>query len=83
MGKYRVQRNLVNKLKKKSTNTYFQERCVGGAKSEFFWKTIKPYLSKKNTNSNSKIILSENNTLTTDQKEVCEIFNDFFHKCGW
>ena len=73
-----MQRNLVNKLKKKSTNTYFQERCVSGAKSENFWKTIKPYLSKKNTNSNSKIILSENNILITDQKEVCEIFNDFF-----
>ena len=75
---YRVQRNFVTKLKKKSTNTYFQDRCVGGPKSDNFWKTIKPYLSKKNVNSNSKIILSENNKLITDQKVVCEIFNDFF-----
>ena len=51
---------------------------MGGPKSDNFWKTIKPYLSKKNVNSNSKIILSENNKLVTDQKEVCEIFNDFF-----
>ena len=53
--KYRVQRNFVNKLKKKYTNTYFQERCAGGAKSDTFWKTIKPYMSKKNQTSNFKI----------------------------
>lgn len=69
---------MVNKLKKKSINTYFQERCVGGAKSDKFWKAIKPYLSKKTSNGNNKIILSENNKLVTDQKEVREIFNDFF-----
>ena len=76
--KYRIQRNLVTKLKKKSTNTYFQERCLGGSKSENFWKTIKPYLSKKNVNSNTKIILSENNKLITNQKEISKVFNDFF-----
>ena len=48
--------------------------------SRFFWKTIKPNLSKKNINSESKIILSVNSTLVTDQKEVSEIFNIFFHK---
>ena len=43
-----------------------------------FWKTIKPYLSKKNNSSNSKIILEEENKLITDQREVTEIFNNFF-----
>ena len=37
---YRAQRNVVNKLKKKSINTYFQERCIGGAKSETFGKLL-------------------------------------------
>ena len=37
--KYRAQRNLVNKIKKKSVSTYFQERCVGGTKSDNFCKT--------------------------------------------
>ena len=35
-------------------------------------------MSKKNPNSNAKIILSENSKLVTDQKEVSEIFNEFF-----
>ena len=36
-------------------------------------------MSKKNQNSNSKIILSENSfELVTDQKEVSEFFNDFY-----
>ena len=61
--KYRAQRNLVNKIKKKSVSTYFQERCVGGTKSDNFWKTIKPYLSKKNTSGPSKVILTENSKL--------------------
>ena len=34
--KYRAQRNLVNKIQKKSVSTYFQARCVGGTKSDIF-----------------------------------------------
>jgi hypothetical protein len=30
--KYRTQRNLVNKIKRKSIREYFIERCVGGPK---------------------------------------------------
>ena len=33
---YRKRRNLVNKLKKKSLNNYFQERCIDGCKSTDF-----------------------------------------------
>ena len=70
--KYRVQRNLVTKLKKyQLTHTFKKDVWVG--QNLITWKTIKPYLSQKNANSNSKIILSENKKLITDQKEVCEI----------
>ena len=44
---YRIRRNLVNKLKHKSENKYFQERCTGGCKQKDFWQTIKPYFLKK------------------------------------
>jgi hypothetical protein len=37
--KYRTQRNLVNKIKRKSTREYFIERCVGGPKQKDFWPT--------------------------------------------
>jgi hypothetical protein len=33
----------VNKLKKKSVQKYFYERCAGGPKSSDFWPTIKPF----------------------------------------
>ena len=35
--KYRAQRNLVNKIQKKSVSTYFQARCVGDTKSDIFF----------------------------------------------
>ena len=46
--------------------------------NQIFWKTIKPYLSKKNTSGPSKVILTENSKLITKQNEVSEILNSFF-----
>jgi hypothetical protein len=34
--KYRTQRNLVNKTKRKALREYFIERCVGGPKLKDF-----------------------------------------------
>ena len=76
--KYRVQRNLVNKLKKKSESIYFSERCVGGSKTADFWTTIKPFFSKKGTKDKCKIVLNENEDLVTETPKVTEIFNNFF-----
>ena len=75
---YRKSRNLVNKLKKQSINTYFQERCIGGCKSANFWSTIKPYLSKRSNQGQSKIILTEENKAISDDSEVAETFNTYF-----
>jgi hypothetical protein len=38
--------------------TYFLERCSGGTKSGDFWKTIKPFFSKKGSSGEQKIVLS-------------------------
>lgn len=54
---YRKQRNFVNKLKKKSVQKYFYERCAGGPKSSDFWPTIKPFLSSKGVKTNNSITL--------------------------
>ena len=69
---------MVNKLKRKSENNYFQERCVGGSKSGDFWSTMKPYFSKKSYSSNNKIILQEGDTIISDNQEVSEVFNEYF-----
>ena len=54
---YRKQRNFVNKLKKKSAQKYFYERCAGGPKSSDFWLTIKPFLSSKGVKTNNSYYL--------------------------
>jgi hypothetical protein len=78
---YRKQRNLVTKLKRKSINTYFQESCTGGQKSKHFYTTVKPFLSKKSTCSQQKIVLVENDKIVNNTKDICDTFNTFFCKC--
>jgi hypothetical protein len=57
----------------KSLNQYFVEKCVGVPKSKDFWPTLKPFLSNKGCNTSKDTILTENENLITDQKQVCEM----------
>ena len=74
----RKQRNYVTKLRKQSIKLYFFERCSGGPKSKDFWPTINPFLSSKTSKNSVDIILMENNSLVSDQADVCNILNDFY-----
>ena len=74
---YRMQRNITTFIYKKSQATYFSERCAGGAKNQKFWKTIKPFLTSKQP-TNNNIILKEDDKIITDEREICDIFNDYF-----
>ena len=76
--KFRQQRNLITKLKRKSINKYFIERSVRGCNSKDFWQTVKPFLTIKGTQVHKDIILFEDNKLINDQQEVYGIFNRFF-----
>ena len=58
--------------------TYILERCSGGTKSGDFWKTIKPFFSKKGFSGEHKIVLNESDKIVNDQKEVANHFNNFF-----
>jgi Pyruvate/2-oxoacid:ferredoxin oxidoreductase delta subunit len=52
---------------------------MGGAKNVNFWKTVKPFFSKKKCNSGDQnIILCEDNKIINDTCEVSEKFNTFF-----
>ena len=76
---YRKQRNLVTKLKRKSVNTYFQERFAGGQKSKhLFYSTVKTFLSKKSTGCQQKIVLVDSDKILNNTKDVCDTFNTFF-----
>ncbi|KAK6176060.1 hypothetical protein SNE40_014416 [Patella caerulea] len=75
---YKCQRNNVTKLKKKAIKEYFMERCSGGPKSKDFWPTIRPFLTNKGSCHDTAITLCENDTIKSDQNNVCNIFNDFY-----
>ncbi|KAK3099036.1 hypothetical protein FSP39_025464 [Pinctada imbricata] len=76
--KYRQQRNLVEKIKRRSMSRYFIERCTGGHKSDKFWPTIMPFLSKKGNSNGTKIILEEEGQILSDNTGVCETFNSYY-----
>jgi hypothetical protein len=52
---YRKQRNLCTALRRKAVNHYFKERCSGGAKNKDLYTTLKPFLSKKNSDKSGII----------------------------
>ena len=75
---YRMQRNLCTKLKRQSIRPYFSERCAGGPKSKDFWPTVKPFLSNKGLLKDPVIILSENDSIISNQISVACTLNEFF-----
>ena len=75
---YRKQRNYCSRLKKISIKEFFGEYCDWGTKSQNFWKTIKPFLSKKSGSGDTDIILLENDKVITDEGNVCEMLNDYY-----
>ena len=75
---FRKQRNFVTKLRRKSINKYFIDRCTGDCKSSNFWPTVKPFLTNKGCYKQKDTILCEEDILITDQQKVCTVFNDFF-----
>ena len=78
--KCRKQRNLVTKIKRKSMKVYFLERCSGGSKSCEFWKTVKPFFSKKGNCGEQFFffLLFENDKIVNNPNEVSNHFNIFF-----
>jgi hypothetical protein len=76
--KYRTQRHLVNKIKRKSIREYFIESCAGGPKQKDFWPTTKPFITNKCSYFENNIILTDDDRIVNDQTEVAETFNKFF-----
>jgi hypothetical protein len=78
--KFRSQRNLVTKLKRKSLKHYFDEKCSKTQVSHNpgqFWSSVKPSLGESSKGS-SNINLCENGVVFTDPSDVCNILNDYY-----
>ena len=77
--KYVMWRNHVVKLHKNSIRNYFTHRCNDNFGSNFFYKTIKPFLSTKQSHySGSKIVLWGNDSIISDVSKVADIFNMYY-----
>ena len=75
---FRRQRNLYVKLFRAKKNKYYKDLDVTLiTDNKKFWKTVKPLFSDKIRNQ-SKIILVENDKVIFDDRQVAEIFNNYF-----
>ena len=43
-----------------------------------FWRTVSPFMSDKSSRNGNNIILQEDDQTIVDDKQISEIFNDFF-----
>ena len=80
-NKYRLQRNRVANLKRKSMNKYFRQKCenVKISNGREFWECISPFFSNKAKKSNNISLHVDGNVLC-NRNDVCNAFNDFFIK---
>ena len=76
-------RNKVVKLHKQSIKTYFRQRCDTQNGNKKFFKTIKPFLTDKNSNGcGNKIILNEEDCILSRPQDVADVFNRYFISIG-
>ena len=73
---YKNLRNIVTKLRKKSTNNYVQSKYSNTRGN--FWDTVKPLVSQKSLSKNDKIILMKDDNVVTEPNEVVSCFNNYF-----
>ena len=75
---YRKQRNKCVNLVRQARRNLFTNRDIRQVQdNKRFWKTVKPPLSSK-SKSSDKIILTEHDSIISDNEEITETLNDYF-----
>ena len=69
-------RNKVVSIRKQSLKTYFSKNCSKQDKS--FRRTVSRFMSDKASRNGNNIILQEDDQTIVDDKQISEIFSDFF-----
>ena len=72
----RRERNRLVALRKKSLQAYFSKNCT--TKNKSFWSTVKPFMTDKNVKKHENIILRKSEQIVVNNKEVADIFNQYF-----
>jgi hypothetical protein len=76
--KYRKVRNQCTNIRRGAIQEYFDERCIVGTSGKDFWTTVRPFLTNKGSGGQGDIVLQDKESIVSDQKAVCEIFNEHF-----
>ena len=74
----RKQRHFCVRLRCKARKEYFNKLQPSVVNKNNFRKTFSPFFSEKSVKKNNKIILTENDRIISDDKEIAEIFEDNF-----
>ena len=75
---HRKQRNKCVSLVRQARRNFFTNLDIRKVQdNKRFWKTVKPLLSSK-SKSSGKIILTEHDSIITDNEEIAETLNDYF-----
>ena len=71
--------NKCTKIKRENIRRHFSNIIAKGFQnSKTFWRSVKPFLNDKGTHGQEEYILEENNKLIQDDKEIAEIFNEYY-----
>jgi hypothetical protein len=79
-NEFKYARNIATSIKRTSFNGYFHIKCTKGSpQSMYFWKTIKPFVSKDSFHGGAdKIMLQDKGEYVYNDQDVCNIFNKQF-----
>ena len=74
---YRKQLNYVTKLNKIAKLEWFNNLKLG-KDNRPFWEKCKPYFTDKHSKADTDITLNENKELLLKDKDIADIFNEYF-----
>ena len=77
VSNYKKRRNYLVKLNNQCKRHHF-DRLNPERDSKPFWKSCKPYLSKKHSFADATIAISENGKLLTKNNKIVKTFSSFF-----
>ena len=75
---YKRQHNICSNILKSTKKTFFETLKINEiADNRKFWKIVKPFFTDK-CKTTSNIILTEKNETLNDNKNISNIFNEYF-----
>ena len=74
---YQIQRNICTSLRRKALIEHFVKNSSEPENQREFWNAYRPFLHGKTKQAND-IIITENNVVISDKREIAELFNAHF-----